>query len=193
MAPTKKTVGTGILVAAGVGVAGYYLLKSSGVSLFGLGGSGSSASTSATSPYGKVIGYGSAVDVAKGDYVRQRITSSGEKINTVFNSQNQIVATYTFPAGQSTSSGNSSLQFYGWTTVQYGSQGIQVLDVQKALTALGYNPASNQDGIFGPITESSVKSFQSAKGISVDGIVGPQTYGQLNIALQQIGGFWKQS
>jgi len=37
------------------------------------------------------------------------------------------------------------------------------------------------DGDFGPITKSAVEQFQSANKISVDGIVGPQTWRMFNI------------
>jgi peptidoglycan hydrolase-like protein with peptidoglycan-binding domain len=35
------------------------------------------------------------------------------------------------------------------------------------------------DGIFGPKTETAVKDFQSGEGLTVDGIVGPQTWAKL--------------
>ena len=35
------------------------------------------------------------------------------------------------------------------------------------------------DGIFGPNTEQSVRDYQTARGISVDGVVGPETWGTL--------------
>ncbi|WP_280771465.1 peptidoglycan-binding protein [Salipaludibacillus daqingensis] len=40
---------------------------------------------------------------------------------------------------------------------------------------------SQIDGIFGPLTKQSVKEFQSKKGITVDGIVGPETFSAFNI------------
>jgi len=59
-------------------------------------------------------------------------------------------------------------------TVQQGSTGSAVRAVQSQLTAHGY--ATTVDGNFGSGTASSVRSFQSARGLSVDGIVGPQTW-----------------
>lgn len=62
--------------------------------------------------------------------------------------------------------------------LKIGSRGPQVADLQKRLKALGYY-SGNIDGIFGPITEQAVKKFQAAAGITVDGIVGPQTMAAL--------------
>ena len=54
-----------------------------------------------------------------------------------------------------------------------------VRKIQSLLTDLGYNPGSI-DGVFGPKTETAVIAFQTAKGLSVDGKVGPQTWAALN-------------
>ena len=35
------------------------------------------------------------------------------------------------------------------------------------------------DGIYGPLTESAVKGFQSARGLYVDGVVGNRTWKEL--------------
>ena len=50
-----------------------------------------------------------------------------------------------------------------------GEKGARVIEVQKYL---GIKPA---DGIFGPGTETKVKEFQKANGLTVDGKVGVQT------------------
>src|SRR6266478_1761939 len=55
-----------------------------------------------------------------------------------------------------------------------GSTGPEVTALQQRLQDLGFDP-NGIDGIFGPGTESAVKAFQQAKGLSVDGIVGPIT------------------
>ena len=61
--------------------------------------------------------------------------------------------------------------------IQYGDQGEKVKKLQRALNELGYGNSGTQslDGIFGSGTQSAVKAFQSAMGIAVDGIVGPDT------------------
>lgn len=50
----------------------------------------------------------------------------------------------------------------------------RVVDVQEALKANGIDPG-RADGLFGPSTERAVSSFQLAKGLIVDGEVGPST------------------
>lgn len=51
---------------------------------------------------------------------------------------------------------------------------MTVLDVQNALIAAGFNPGS-PDGVMGPRTRAAILAFQRAKGLEVDGIVGPVT------------------
>jgi len=67
-----------------------------------------------------------------------------------------------------------------------GDKGAAVTELQRALKALGYNlgaygPAKDGvDGDFGAATKSCVKKFQKAKKITIDGIVGPQTWSKLD-------------
>ena len=64
-----------------------------------------------------------------------------------------------------------------------GSRGTEVRWLQETLNKLGFNCGSI-DGIFGSKTETAVKAFQKSRGITVDGIVGPDTSNHLKAALQ---------
>lgn len=63
-------------------------------------------------------------------------------------------------------------------TLRKGSRGALVTQLQNKLRAKGYNVSA--DGDFGPKTEAAVKAFQRAKGLRVDGVVGPNTWAKLN-------------
>jgi peptidoglycan hydrolase-like protein with peptidoglycan-binding domain len=66
-------------------------------------------------------------------------------------------------------------------TLQRGSEGEDVKDVQKALIELDFKPGE-PDGVFGTFTDSAVKQFQRWAQIAVDGIVGPETQDRLDDA-----------
>ena len=59
-----------------------------------------------------------------------------------------------------------------------GMKGSQVKDLQHKLNQVGY-PCGYADGIFGRLTEFAVEQYQDEKGLTVDGVVGPQTWGSL--------------
>jgi peptidoglycan hydrolase-like protein with peptidoglycan-binding domain len=61
-----------------------------------------------------------------------------------------------------------------WPLQQQGSTGETVRTVQYLLNATG--ATLSVDGIFGPLTAAAVTSFQSAHGLTADGIVGDQTW-----------------
>lgn len=63
-------------------------------------------------------------------------------------------------------------------TLRRGSDGSAVKRLQGLLHAAGQRDSAI-DGDFGPGTERAVKDFQRAKGLSVDGIVGPKTWTRL--------------
>ena len=63
-------------------------------------------------------------------------------------------------------------------TVRKNARGNITYILQSALYCNGFNPGEI-DGIFGDNTLSAVKSFQSAKGISVDGAAGKNTFEKL--------------
>lgn len=64
-------------------------------------------------------------------------------------------------------------------TLRRGSHGEDVRELQNALNARGYN-CGTADGIFGKATESAVKAFQKANGLTVDGVVGRATWAALD-------------
>lgn len=57
--------------------------------------------------------------------------------------------------------------------IKYGMKGDDVKNLQTTLNNLGYN--LDVDGSFGPQTLSAVKQYQQKNGLTVDGMVGPQT------------------
>jgi peptidoglycan hydrolase-like protein with peptidoglycan-binding domain len=59
-----------------------------------------------------------------------------------------------------------------------GSSGPDVLTLQSTLKQLGFDP-NGVDGVFGPGTEAAVIAFQKSKGLTPDGIVGPNTMAAL--------------
>lgn len=60
------------------------------------------------------------------------------------------------------------------STVQRTSTGLDVKHVQALLNVFGYGVTV--DGDFGPATQAAVKAFQTASGLTADGIVGPLTW-----------------
>jgi len=56
-----------------------------------------------------------------------------------------------------------------------GSDDPAVAEAQCLLRRAGISPGGI-DGIFGPLTEHAVKSFQKQAGLTVDGMVGPDTW-----------------
>ena len=64
-----------------------------------------------------------------------------------------------------------------------GIEGEDVRTVQYLVTAQGH--PTGVDGDFGPATKAAVRAFQSSRGLGTDGIVGPQTWPQLIIQVQQ--------
>jgi peptidoglycan hydrolase-like protein with peptidoglycan-binding domain len=62
-------------------------------------------------------------------------------------------------------------------TLSYGSSGEEVKELQKSLNNMGYS--LDVDGKFGTKTQNAVKSYQKNNGLSVDGIVGNNTWASL--------------
>ena len=67
--------------------------------------------------------------------------------------------------------------------VRKGDQNHPVKTLQYLLGARGHTVTV--DGIFGPKTDAAVRAFQQQKGLAVDGIVGPNTWGALIITVKK--------
>ena len=81
------------------------------------------------------------------------------------------------PAKSSASTPAPAPSASGNPLLRRGSQGGAVVSLQNALRARG--ASFNATGYFGSLTEASVRSFQSSKGLSVDGVVGRATWAAL--------------
>lgn len=68
--------------------------------------------------------------------------------------------------------------------LHFKDTGEDVKNVQEALKQLGYDLSKyGSDGLIGSETTAAIKAFQQAKGLSVDGIVGPNTVKALQDAV----------
>jgi len=72
---------------------------------------------------------------------------------------------------------------YPGVLTRQGSRGENVRIIQSYLNAIGRSfqsiPPLNADGIFGPLTDASVRAFQREFGLVPDGIVGPITWNKI--------------
>lgn len=66
-------------------------------------------------------------------------------------------------------------------TLRKGDRGDNVRDLQEALNRLGFDCGA-ADGVFGTKTKAAVEAFQRAAGLSVDGVVGRNTWKALDAA-----------
>jgi N-acetylmuramoyl-L-alanine amidase len=60
-----------------------------------------------------------------------------------------------------------------------GARGEAVRDLQARLAGAGYPSNADESGELGEATERAVRAFQEARGLRVDGIVGPETWSSL--------------
>jgi peptidoglycan hydrolase-like protein with peptidoglycan-binding domain len=72
---------------------------------------------------------------------------------------------------------------YPGQLIRVGSRGADVERIQRCLNSLSSRfpsiPRLNPDGVFGPLTQASVREFQRLFGLNSDGIVGPLTWNAL--------------
>ncbi|MBQ6232158.1 MAG: peptidoglycan-binding protein [Clostridia bacterium] len=82
-----------------------------------------------------------------------------------------------------TDSSDTVIATVGFQKLQSGDKGDAVTEIQKWLQKiLFYNPDKETTGVFDTTTKNAVKAFQSAVGLTSDGIVGEKTYNVLKKA-----------
>ena len=139
-----------------------------------------------------------ALAVEFNNFITEIETSGTEAVTTVQNNATSYQSSEYKPVttgGSGSSSGNSGSDSssggntsggasypYGKASetkgnIKKGAKGNDVKAIQYALNKLGYGNSGTEkvDGIFGSGTQSAVKSFQKAMGVSADGIVGNNT------------------
>jgi peptidoglycan hydrolase-like protein with peptidoglycan-binding domain len=67
---------------------------------------------------------------------------------------------------------------FGSRTMKRGDRGWDVAAMQYILARRGYPPGA-VDAVFGPMTDTALRNFQRAFGLSADGLAGPQTISAL--------------
>ncbi|HEY0002076.1 MAG TPA: peptidoglycan-binding protein [Actinoplanes sp.] len=70
-----------------------------------------------------------------------------------------------------------------WPEIRKGAKAHPVPSLQYHLRARGYSVTV--DGDFGPKTDAAVRAFQKEKKLSVDGIVGPNTWRALVVTVRR--------
>lgn len=88
----------------------------------------------------------------------------------VVNSYASLVAA----GGNDVGTGQRDPLIGGARVLRLGVDGADVHALQDRLAAAGYDTGT-PDGVFGPKTDAAVRAFQSAMGMTVDGLVGRQT------------------
>ena len=78
--------------------------------------------------------------------------------------------------------GDNPVTSQPWPIVKNGAKNFRVTGLQRLLKHHGQSLGI--DGSFGPETLARTKSFQKAKGLAVDGVVGPKTWKALGVTLK---------
>jgi len=68
-----------------------------------------------------------------------------------------------------------------------GDEGPEILDIQHRLHELGFMLPASERGVYDEETRAAVRAFQAQRSLRVDGIVGPDTWGQLVEASFRLG------
>lgn len=118
--------------------------------------------------------FGSKTDAAVRKFQKDHgLTVDGEAGTKTLTAIKEAIAKASGSSGT-----NASVDYTKYPGLKKGDTGMFVMTLQKKLNELGYN-CGTADGEFGGVTDTAVRKFQSAKGLSVDGEVGPKTWAAL--------------
>lgn len=84
-------------------------------------------------------------------------------------------------ASAATSSANSSVQAASFASLRIGTRSSAVRDMQLALIEKGVTVLGGADGIFGPATQSALKTFQAKSGLKATGVLNRRTARKLGL------------
>lgn len=106
-------------------------------------------------------------------------TTPGVTVPTVTPTATTPEETSTEPAATETTATTTPSET---VTLRQGDEGAAVRSLQEDLVALGYE-TGGVDGNYGSQTVAAVTAFQSANGLTADGIAGPETLAALEKAV----------
>ncbi|MDZ8139839.1 MAG: peptidoglycan-binding protein [Nostoc sp. DedQUE04] len=121
---------------------------------------------------------GLPVDGIVGTSTLQKLESWQAKKPTTRATQAQRTTAVSAQAKKSSTTSSATSKRRNPNYLAKGDEGEDVRALQERLRIAGFY-YGNATGIFGPITEESVKRFQDSYKLSVDGVVGPATLAKL--------------
>lgn len=115
-----------------------------------------------------------------GDYVYNRLGQIADKVNAKLGKKTNYKKYDKADSGSSATTKTEGVCNVELKVLKKGSKGTDVKSLQILLIGYGYSCGSaGADGDFGSGTDKAVRAYQKAKGLTVDGCVGSNTWGKL--------------
>lgn len=162
-----------------------YVPKTGDLIFYDWADGGSGDNTGASDHVGIVVSVsGSTIKVVEGNISNsvgyRNIAINGRYIRGFICPNFASKATKTTGSSSGGTSSKGSVCKVELPVLKQGAKGKSVKALQILLKGHGYGVGfSGADGSFGPATLKAVKKYQAAKGLAVDGSVGPATWGAL--------------